>query len=406
MKKVLIIGYLWPYCRSEALNRSGSVRTIALAKYLSEFGWQPIIVTAPLREKPSNIRIIETSYRDIFYFWKKLLSLFGIKSDKSVSGKLKEKLGITSKKSFIDFLLNSYMAIFAYPDTEKEWKLFAIKSASNLLEKEKIEAIISFWPITAHLVAKELKNKYRIPWIADFSHLWSRGYYYQFGPIRKFIDKRLEIKTLLSANAITTVSQPLAENLRSLHKQKPVYPIIHGFDLAWLDISSTSLNSKFSITYTGNIYVGKEKPSRLFAVLKELIDDKLINRNDVEVLFYGGKYGWLEKETKKYGLADIVHQCGNVPHSISLQKQRESQILLHLGWDDEKIKGMYAAKVFEYLAAKRPILAVGGASDEVVRDLLFKTHGGKYGKTVGEIKNILRDFYSEYKMILRENSQF
>jgi hypothetical protein len=229
MKKVLIIGYLWPYCR----YRGGSPRTLGLTNYLSEFGWQPIVLTAPLKEGlnfGAKIKIIETSYRNMFYYWKKFFKLFGINPKESVSGQIKEKLGITSKKSFIDFLLNSYMAIFAYPDTEKGWRLFAIKEADKLLRKERIDAMISVWPITAHLIARELKRRYKIPWVADFSHLWSQGYYYQYGPIRRLIDKRLEKKTMREVDALTTVSPFFVRKLRELHQWQPIYFIPHGFD--------------------------------------------------------------------------------------------------------------------------------------------------------------------------------
>jgi hypothetical protein len=102
----------------------------------------------------------------------------------------------------------------------------------------------------------------------------------------------------------------------------------------------------------------------------------VIDRKDVDVRFYGTSQGWLKKEIAQHNLSDIVHQSGVVSRSTSLQKQRESQILLHLGWDDKNIKGFYTSKIFEYLSAQRQVLAVGGASAEVVRDLLRETKAG------------------------------
>ncbi|HUS50975.1 MAG TPA: glycosyltransferase [Candidatus Paceibacterota bacterium] len=396
MKKVLIIGYLEPYC----LYRGGSPRTLGLANYLIEFGWQPIVLTAPLRGKPdfgAKVKIIETPYRDMFYHLKKLLRWFGISSDRSVSEQLKEKIGVTSKKSFIDFLLNSYMAIFAYPDTEKYWKSFAIKETDKLLEKEKIDAVISIWPITAHLVAKELKDKYKIPWIADFTHLWSQGYYYKYGPIRKLFDKKLEIKTILKADALTTVSDYFIGKLKELHKRQFIHFIPHGFDPSWLQTAPPSLTTKFTITYTGHIYPEKQRVSKFFIAIKELIDENLLNPEEVEIRFYGEEGDWLKKEIEKYKLSEIIHQYGPIPHRVSLQKQHESQILLHLGWDDKNIKGFYTSKIFEYLAAQRPILGVGGASDGVVEKLLSETKAGVYGKEILEVKNFIKAFYDEYK---------
>lgn len=395
MKKVLIIGWFAPFCR----YRGGSSRIRELAKHLSEFGWQPIILTPSLHEKPEfDVEIIETPYQDIFY--RRIIASLKKKSNPEKS--FMEQIGLSqsvreNRKSLTKRLIMLAAGIITYPDTSRGWIPFAIKAGERVIEKEKIDAMISVWPITAHLAAKKLKRKYNIPWIADFSHLWSQGYHYQYGPVRKLIDRRLEVKTLRHADALTTISQFFATTLKELHKQKPVYPITHSFDPSWINNHSVSITSKFTITYTGNVYQEKYKPSKLFEALKELIDEGVIDRKGVDVLFYGAFQDWLRKEIEHYNLSDIVHQCGVVSHSTSLQKQRESQILLHLGWDDEKIKGFYSLKIFEYLSSQRPVFAVGGASTEVVKDLLSETKAGVYCLTIEEIKDALHHFYSEYK---------
>jgi hypothetical protein len=67
-----------------------------------------------------------------------------------------------------------------------------------------------------------------------------------------------------------------------------------------------------------------------------------------------------------------------------------------LKWNDSKQRGVYSAKIFEYLAAKRPILAVGGFPD-VVDELLHETKAGVSGRTKEEIKALLLRLYQEYK---------
>jgi hypothetical protein len=90
------------------------------------------------------------------------------------------------------------------------------------------------------------------------------------------------------------------------------------------------LTSKFTITYTGQIYTGREDPSKLLAALRDLIHDGTMNTDDVEVRFYGPENELLAKEIEEYGLFDIVKQYGIVPREVSFKKQRESQILLLL----------------------------------------------------------------------------
>ena len=383
MKKVLIIGHFWPY-------RGGSKRMIGLAKYLSEFGWEPIILTGPLNRKPDiGAKYIEVEYRNIF----------GFRSKIDLSDQISYKVQNTPPffKKLLRNLFKYIAEVIAYPDEYKYWKYPVIESVKDILKEEKIDAMISVWPVTSHIIAKELKAKYGIAWIADFPDLWSQNYCYSYGPIRKFFDRRLEAKTIKSADILTSISQPLAEKMKELHKEKQIYSITHGFDPIKVNNLSSNLTNKFTITYTGQIYKGKQDPSKFLTALKNLISNRIINPNDVEVRFYGPKLDWLETMIRNYRLSGIVKQYGMIPHEDSIKKQWESQLLILFSWEDKKRKGVYTGKIFEYLAAQRPILATGGISSDVVEDLLKETNAGVYSSDIDDIQKKLKKFYLEYK---------
>lgn len=385
MKNVLIIAYYW------------GTRVPGLAKYLPEFGWQPVILTAPVPEKPNTqFRVVETSYRDVLSFWKRL---FRLNPDEDVRRQVKKRFGVTSKNSLVDFILTCVGEVVNYPDGDKGWKPFAVKAGDELLEQEDIDAIISSSsPVTSHLIARELKAKYKIPWVADFRDLWSQNHNYSYSPIRKLFDRRLELKTLSTADALVTVSQPWAEKLSALHKGKVTYAITNGFDPAEVNNPPAALTTKFTITHTGSIYAGGQDPSRLFVALRDLISNGTMNPNEIEVRFYGSRLEWLNKEIEKYGLSDVVRQYGMVPRQVAVEKQRESQLLLLLDWDDPIERGVYTSKIFEYLGARRPILATGGADDGVVKQLLVETKAGIHAPTIEDIRNRLGELYREYKV--------
>jgi len=374
-----------------------SPRTEGLAKYLPEFGWQPTILTAPVPGKPNKqFRVVETPYRDALGLLKRL---FMLDPSDDIRRQMRKRFGVTAKKSFLDFLLTLGGAIVNYPDSEKGWKPFAVKAGSELFETENIHALLSSSsPITSHIIAKELKIKHKAPWIADLRDLWTQNHNYGYGPLRKLIDKRLELKTLSQADALVTVSEPWAEKLSTFHKGKTTYAITNGFDAAEMNTSSANLTSKFTITYTGTIYKDKQDPLKLLAALQDLISNGIIDLKDVEVRFYGYEEGWLAKEIERYRLSSIVRQYGAVPRPTACQKQRESQLLLLLNWEDPWEKGVYPLKVFEYLAAKRPILATGGTGNDVIEGLLHDTKAGMYCSKVEDVKNSLSDLYSEYKL--------
>jgi hypothetical protein len=390
MKKVLVITYHFPPRPTVA-----SLRPSGLAWYLPEFGWKAVILTAALPGRPDpNFEVIETRYHDCLGFGKKLLKL---NSQSPLIAQAKNKLKIKSERSPLDFILAAIGGIIAYPDPQKGWRRFALEAGRDILRRQDIKAMISSSPpVTSHIIAKRLKDEFQIPWVADFRDLWTQNYYYLYGPLRKAIERRLELNTISMADTLVTVSQPMADDLRSLHQQKPVHSIPNGFDPAEVNTTPGNLTGKFTITYTGNLYPGKQSPEPLFAALSNLITEGSMDAGDIEVKFYGPGAGWIDKQAERYGLAGVVRQFGMVPREVVLNKQRESQLLLLLKWNDTRQRGVYPAKIFEYLAARRPVLAVGDFPDVVDR-LLDETKAGSSAQTVEDVKPVLLRLYQEYK---------
>jgi len=395
MNKVLIITYHFPPRPTVA-----SLRPLGLARYLPEFGWQAVILTAALPGRPDpQFEVVETPRRDsgVLSWGKRLFKLDPEQNLMAQIAQLKKKLRIKSERSPLDLLLTAVGEITAYPDPQKGWRRFAIKAGEDILRQRPIKAMISASPpVTGHIIARKLKNEFKIPWIADFHDLWTQNYYYPYSPMRKRIERKLELKTLSAADALVTVSRPLAEELGALHGRKTVHSIPYGFDPAEVNTAPGNLTDKFTITYTGNLYPGKQSPEPLFAALRDLIAEGSMGARDIEVRFYGPQAGWIDKQAGRHGLTDIVKQFGTVPREIALSRQRESQLLLSLKWNDARQKGVYSGKIFEYLAAKRPVLAVGGFPD-VVDDLLSTTKAGVSAQTGQDVKASLLPLYQEYK---------
>jgi len=386
LKKVLIVAHL----------AHASPRIPGIARYLPEFSWQPVILTAPFSEKSGMpLRVVETSYRDALGFWKRLLRL---NPREDIRMQVKKRFGVTAQQSLMDFFLTRIGEFVNYPDADKGWRAFAIEAGDKLLRETEIHAVISSSsPVTSHLIAGELSRRHRLPWIADLRDLWSQNHNYSYSPVRRWFDRRLELKSLSTAGALVTVSRPWAEELGALHKEKTVYTITNGFDPDALSQGGANLTSRFTITYTGLIYAGKQAPSRLFIALRELISEHIIDPADIELRFYGPEINWLSREAEEFGLTAVTRFYGIVPREVAYEKQRESQVLLLLNWEDQRVRGWHPLKGFEYLAAQRPILAIGGSGDDVTKRLLDETKAGRYCKAVADIKEALSRFYLEYK---------
>ena len=377
MKTLLIIGYL-------GLYRTGSKRVIGLANYLPEFGWQPIIVTAPLeRRPPQNVCVIETGYEDKYAKYRKI-------------AKIKELWKpITPVLNYVEARCAE---IATYPDSEIKWAENVNKVIPKIIADQKIDAIMSIYPQTSHFIAHEWSKRLGVKWLADFPDLWSANHNSRYSKIRKWFDKRLEVKTLTTADLLVTASEPMADKIRKIHRDKKVYAIPLGYNPNDINVPPQRLTDKFTITYTGMIYENGHNVDKLLVALNGLLDDEVFNVDDIEVRFYGKESEKLNRLIKKYRLSSVVKVYGEVSHEVALEKQRESQVLLLLDWNDPREKGLYSGKVFEYLAAYRPILATGGVSGNVVDKLLIETMAGVQAVTVEDIKRKLIMWNYHYKI--------
>lgn len=391
---MLIITYYFPPREAVA-----SLRLKGLAKYLPEYGWEPVIITPELPGKPDpQFKVVQTPYPgDVSALLKKRLGLkeeIGFQEQIGIPRSIRE-----SKKSFTNGLINLVKAIVVYPDEQREWYPFAVEAGRDLLKTNNFRAMISSsGPVTCHLVANTLAKEFSIPWIADLRDLWTQNHHYQYPFVRKILERKLELTTLSLANALVTVSVPLALQLAELHKGKQVFAIPNGFDPD--DVGAAPLTSEFSITYTGTLYQGRRDPALLFQAISELIAAGEIDPSNIRIRFYGDMPWWLEEEVAFYNLGNMVSLNPKVPRDLSLVKQRESQILLLLNWDDPREQGVYTGKLFEYLAARRPILALGRMGG-VVAQLLEETGVGICVGTLKNLKGVLRSWYEEYKLMGR-----
>ena len=390
MKKVLIISYSFP-----PLQDIGSQRPYGLAKYFPKYGWEPIVLTVKHPGKlPDGIRIIETDYKEIL---KEIKLKVGFNPDEMVhkqSGiKVSNNFNCSTWKRKIIKLAKE---VIYFPDDKRGWYKFAVKSASEFLLREKIDAIISTSPPeTTHLIARRLRQKYKIPWVADLRDPWAQLYDDNKYGLITYFEKRLAAKTLADADALVTVTNPQSDVLKVLFKDKKIFCITNGYDTDDFPETPSELTGKFTITHTGQLYNGERDPSLLFEVVGNLIKKNKIKRDLIDIKFYGPKEDWLINEIKKYNLEGIAYLYDVIPREEVLERQRESQVLLLLRLNNKTEKGDCPGKLFEYFGARRPIIAAGGYGG-IIKDLLEETNAGKCGENAEVLENILLEYYQEF----------
>jgi len=389
MPRALLIAYHFP-----PRSTIGSLRTGGLVKYLPQFGWEPIVLAPELGDgvRPA-VQLIETRYRDVLA---ELKGKFGMSRARG----LHDQWGLSFSKvpgspHWHTRVIDWIASIVTYPDYTKGWLPFAKSAIEELATREKIDVIItSSPPITTQLLGAYAKRLLNCPWIADLRDLWAGPP----SPLTRnaFLQKRMELKTLGRADALVTVSDHWADFLRNRYKDKTVSSIVTGFDAEEEEASASPTTSQFSITYAGDLYGGRRDPTPLFQALQELFQQGVMMPQSVRVRFYGSKDPWLHASIERYGLQTVVEANGTIPRHEVLQREKESQILLLLAMNVATDDGCYPGKLFEYLAARRPIMAIGGFKG-VTSELLSRTGSGAHLLSPAEIRAFLLNAYQQYR---------
>lgn len=269
------------------------------------------------------------------------------------------------------FLQYFYYKFFLFPDRESLWLKNALENAEKIIKKEKINIIFSSSaPITNHLVALGLKQKMNINWVADFRDEWTTNPHLSIKPRNLAKAKQIEKAIIAQADAVTTVSEPIAEYFKSLTKNsEKVSVITNGFDGSDFNVAKQTKNANMVFRHLGTLY-GSAKKTAIEEVVSEL--DLPDTRFELS----------LEKR---------------LPHSQAVCKMQTADVLvLILG--PEKRPGVYSGKLFEYLAARKPILALapaGSAAAELIKELKVGVVVDPLDKVA--IKKAIIDLYEKWQ---------
>ena len=377
MKKVLIISYYWP-----PAGGSGVQRWLKFTKYLPKYSWQPIIYTpenpyfevkdqALLNDIPEEAEIYKTPIWEPYALKDKL---FG-KGSKSQSAGV-----ITNKKSLKNKVLNWVRGNVFIPDPKIYWVKPSVKVLLKKIQKEGIEHIITTGPPhSIHLIGLGLKKAMpNLKWIADFRDPWSELDLlneFQLNNSSRKKHKDLEKEVLQTADVTLTVSETWVEDLERLGASK-VKLITNGYDADDFELKPKT-NDKFIIGHYG-LLNHLRNPKNLWKSLANLCEVNKAFDSKLEIHLSGNIDVEVIAEIKAHPqLKEKVKQLGYLSHAQVLHQYNEADVLLLLLFNSKSGVGNYPGKIFEYFAAKKPILAFGPISSDAER-LIEKTNTGKY----------------------------
>jgi glycosyltransferase involved in cell wall biosynthesis len=420
-KRVLFVAYYFPPRGGVSVQRS-----LKFVKYLRRFGWEPTVLT------------IDHERRSGIY-------------DETLTSEIPEGTRVvrvpSHEKFFVDLAgwgLGRLAGLVFRPDAQVTWVRRALARAMELHAEKPFDVVYtSVQPWSAGLVGMKFKERTGVPWVSDFRDPWTRSLSLVWPTKHHWRhDLALEGKYLQAADrtlAVTpTIRDGFLEDHRSVSGEKIV--VLHnGYDAEDLDGEAAGDDGKFTVVFTGRFQADYGRPAHAGAwetlrsvgtyyrkgvwptthspeyFLKGLADflsRTPAARGKVRVVFAGAVSEGNKRLAPELGLEDIVECPGFLPHAkaVSLMKSADALFLPMWTTVNASERVPYASgKVFEYIAARRPILALvpeGDAKDIAVGSGLGVTAPPRDVAAISTAIGRLYDAWAAGAPLVTSNEEF
>ena len=399
MKRLLIITYYWP-----PTGGSGVQRWVKFSKYLPEFGWQPVVYTPEnpeqlardeslLADIPACAEVVKTRILEPYELYRRLTG--GKKGEGEVNPVNAQQ---KNWKQRLSLWVRGNCFV---PDPRIGWVRPSVRFLKKYLAEHPVDAVVTTGPPhSVHLIGLGLKKALGLRWIADFRDPWTEMFYYKhlgLGPAADRRHHRLEQAVLDGADAVISVSPPVAADFRA-KTQTPVVLITNGFDEddfaeagepssgapgvqffpdpengseKILDTPAPQLpRTKVRLVHTG-LFAADGNPLNLWDALAERCAADPAFRERLQIRLAGKVDAAVTEAVRARGLGGNLVELGYLPHDETVREQRAADILLLPLRREPEYAKVLPGKIFEYLAARRPVLGIGqedGAAAAVLRD--------------------------------------
>ena len=383
MKKLCMITPFFPPTGGSAVQR-----VYKHLKYLRLFNWDTVVITRPssifyafdeslLDEIPKNVKV----YRTFSLDYGAIKTLFH-KNKRMVEDRRWTPYSI--KKVSISNIIRKF---FLIPDGYILWLPFALARALRLARK--IDAYYLRTPaFSTGLLAPALRFFTGKPIITDFSDEWMCNCIDNLlkPKWRKRIERLME-RMVIGASTWVAFSTEASKAYYSSHYPNEAHKfrvIFNGYDeddFSGFKISGRA-NKKLVVVYSGNCE-NTLKPGNLtvtpYYFLKALNLLKL-REIELEKTLQVKFIGYVGRDTKQYigdfGLQRVVTFLGNRSHKEAIEGILSADILLLLLFSAGRGSRVIPAKLFEYLRARKPILALASDDSEVAK-LIKRYNAGR-----------------------------
>ncbi len=405
LRKVLILTYYWP-----PGGGAGVQRWLKFTKYMREFNYEPVIYTAENPEYPSldeslfkdvpdKLTVLKTRVWEPYKLYKWFT--FQKKGHKINTAFLNEK----KKQGLAEKIAIWIRGNLFIPDARRFWIKPSVRYLTRYISENPVDLIVSTGtPHSLHLIALKISKKLKIPWVADFRDPWTKVYYQQslmVGRLASRKHQKLEHSVLQNAHVVTVVSQDMKRQFEEMGAPN-VRVIPNGFDHEDFtdpgrDQTPMVPDQHFSITHIGTLFPLRN-PVSFWKALSEFVHENEDLAKDLKINLVGAMDYSVSESIDNANLGNWVNRLGNLPFQEAIRLMKQSRLLLLLIINSPEAKGILTGKLFEYMNAGKPILAIGPIEGEVGH-VLKETRTGyivEYHDKEAMKKQIL-DYYALYR---------
>jgi glycosyltransferase involved in cell wall biosynthesis len=330
----------------------------------------PVLDPSLIREIPEGVNVIKVPIMEP----SRWASTFSRKRTKSL------QKGIISKKpSKIERVLIWLRGNFFIPDARIGWKSSVVKRAADFLTEYPTTTLITSGPPhSIHLAGLELAQQFpTIKWMADFRDPWTTiGYHKDLKLGNPAIQKHIQLEHQVLNNADKIIVTSHATKLEFDQKtDKDVILITNGFDINVPD-NFNQPKGKFTISHIGTL-LSERNPKVLWDVVGELTQENQSFKEQLQLRLAGNVSDDVVRSIEDAGLNTHLELLGYVNHHQAVQFMQSSQCVLLIEINSCETQAIIPGKIFEYLASRRPIIAIGPQESDV-KSIILENRAGSY----------------------------
>ena len=171
--------------------------------------------------------------------------------------------------------------------------------------------------------------------------------------------KDATVLSLKNADAVTVISQGIADELNGLYPCDKIKVLYNGFDDKEELPEVSAESGVLSFCYTGKLHKDRIPALKAFVkCLSELIEEGKADRSRIRFLYAGPDSEKFAEIFSEAGIKDILTDKGYLSRTETTVLQMSADVFTLFSWNTKKSKGILTGKFYEGIKTRKPILAM------------------------------------------------